>query len=96
MLIVRGVNVFPSSVEQILRAFPEVVEYRVTAVKQGSLDALQIEIEDRLSNPDRVARELRLRLGLKIDVSCVPLGSLPRFEGKGKRFHDQRLGNYQI
>ena len=48
MLIVRGVNIFPSSVEQILRAFPEVVEYRVTAVRQGSLDALLIEIEDRL------------------------------------------------
>jgi len=96
MLIVRGVNVFPSSIEQILRAFPEVVEYRVTAQRQGSLDSLQIEIEDRLADADRVARELRLRLGLKIDVHCVPLGSLPRFEGKGKRFHDQRLTNYQI
>jgi len=96
MLIVRGVNIFPSSVEQILRAFPEVVEYRVIARSQGSLDALHIEIEDRLADPDRVARELRLRLGLKIDVHCVPLGSLPRFEGKGKRFHDQRLANYQI
>jgi phenylacetate-CoA ligase len=96
MLIVRGVNVFPSSVEQILRAFPEVVEFRVTVVKQGSLDALVVEIEDRLSDPDRVARELQIRLGLKVDVRCVPLGSLPRFEGKGKRFHDHRQANYQI
>jgi phenylacetate-CoA ligase len=31
-----------------------------------------------------------LRLGLRIDVRCVPLGSLPRFEGKGKRFVDRR------
>jgi phenylacetate-CoA ligase len=96
MLIVRGVNVFPSSVEQILRAFPEVVEFRVTALKQGALDSLVVEIEDRLANPARVARELQLRLGLKIDVRCVPLGSLPRFEGKGKRFHDQRQTSYQI
>jgi phenylacetate-CoA ligase len=96
MLIVRGVNVFPSSVEQILRSFPEIVEFRVTAVRLGSLDGLVVEIEDRLSNPDRVARELHLRLGLKTDVRSVPLGSLPRFEGKGKRFHDQRQANYQI
>ena len=96
MLIVRGVNVFPSSVEQILRAFPEVVEYRVTALRQGSLDSLVVEIEDRLSDPDRIARELQLRLGLKVEVRPAPLGSLPRFEGKGKRFHDQRVANYNI
>ena len=90
MLIVRGVNIFPSSIEQILRSFPEVVEYRVTAMKHGTLDALTVEIEDRLNDPDRVARELKLRLGLKIDVRTVSMGSLPRFEGKGKRFHDQR------
>jgi phenylacetate-CoA ligase len=96
MLVVRGVNIFPTSVEQILRAFPEVVEFRVTIRKQGSLDALLIEIEDRLNDPERVARELQLRLGLKVDVKLVPLGSLPRFEGKGKRFHDQRSTNYQI
>jgi len=90
MLIVRGVNIFPSSLEQIVRSFPEVVEFRATAIKQGSLDGLIVEIEDRLERPDRVARELQLRLGLKIDVRSVPLGSLPRFEGKGKRFHDNR------
>jgi phenylacetate-CoA ligase len=96
MLIIRGVNIFPSSLEQILRSFPEVVEFRVTAARHGSLDNLIVEIEDRLENPDRVARELQLRLGLKTDVRCVPLGSLPRFEGKGKRFHDQRQATYQI
>ena len=96
MLVVRGVNIFPSSVEQILRAFPEVVEYRAIVLKQGSLDGLFIEIEDRLSAPERVALELNLRLGLKVEVRSVPLGSLPRFEGKGKRFHDQRQTSYQI
>jgi phenylacetate-CoA ligase len=96
MLIVRGVNVFPSSVEQILRAFPEVVEYRVTVHRQSSRDLLAVEIEDRLDQPERVARELNVRLGLKVDVRCVPLGSLPRFEGKGKRFIDQRESHYEI
>ncbi len=90
MLVIRGVNVFPSSVEQILRSFPEIVEYRMVAHRVGEMDALAVEIEDRLDKPDRVAKELRLRLGLKVEVQCVPLGSLPRFEGKGKRFVDER------
>ena len=90
MLVVRGVNVFPSSLEQILRSFPELIEYRVTARKLGEMDHLVVEIEDRLNQPDRVATELRLRLGLKIEVLAVPLGSLPRVEGKGKRFVDER------
>lgn len=90
MLIVRGVNIFPTSVERILHGFPEVVEYRMTARRHGALDDLTIEVEDRLQSPARIAQELNLRLGLKVEVKTVPLGSLPRFEGKGKRFIDDR------
>jgi phenylacetate-CoA ligase len=90
MLVIRGVNIFPSSIEQILRSFPEVVEYRMTAFKVAAMDQLSIEIEDRLERPQRVADELQLRLGLKIEVKCAPLGSLPRYEAKGKRFVDRR------
>jgi phenylacetate-CoA ligase len=90
MLVIRGVNIFPSSIEQILRSFPEVVEYRMTAYKAQAMDQLAIEIEDRLAQPQRVADELQLRLGLKIEVKCIPLGSLPRSEAKGKRFVDRR------
>jgi phenylacetate-CoA ligase len=90
MFVVRGVNIFPSSIEQILRSFPELIEYRVTITRRGHLDSLAVEIEDRLERPERVARELLLRLGLKVDVTCVAPGSLPRYEGKGKRFVDLR------
>jgi phenylacetate-CoA ligase len=90
MMIVRGVNIFPSSVEQIIHGFPEIVEYRMMAHKRGALDELTIEIEDRLESPQRVAEELHLRLGLRVAVKAVPLGSLPRYEGKGRRFVDQR------
>lgn len=90
MLIVRGVNIFPSSIEQILRSFPEIIEFRMTASKQSEMDTIQIEIEDRLEKPQRVARELEVRLGLKVQVQCVPVGSLPRFELKGQRFIDNR------
>jgi phenylacetate-CoA ligase len=90
MLIVRGVNVFPSAIEQILRSFPEVPEYRLTAHKVAEMDQLLVEIEDHLDQPGRVAEELRLRLGLKVEVRTVALGTLPRFEGKGARFVDNR------
>jgi phenylacetate-CoA ligase len=90
MLVIRGVNIFPSSIDQILRSFPEVVEYRVTIDRVAAMDQISVEIEDRLDRPERVADELQLRLGLKVNVATVPLGSLPRFEGKGKRFVDRR------
>ncbi|REJ67143.1 MAG: phenylacetate--CoA ligase family protein, partial [Planctomycetota bacterium] len=90
MMIIRGVNIYPSSIEQILRSFPEVVEYRMTVFKEQEMDRLLIEVEDRLDNPQRLEEELRLRLSLKVAVQSVPLGSLPRYEAKGKRFVDQR------
>ena len=90
MLIIRGVNVFPTAVESILRAFPEIEEFRLVARKAGELDELEIEVEDRRNDPNRILAELQLRLGLRVQIRCVPCGSLPRFEGKAKRFHDQR------
>jgi phenylacetate-CoA ligase len=90
MMIIRGMNVYPSAIEQILRSFPEVVEFRMTARKRGAMDELVVEVEDHLQQPDRIAEELRLRLGLKIDVRCAAAMSLPRFEGKGRRFVDLR------
>lgn len=90
MMIVRGVNIFPSSIERILRSFPEIVEYRITVRKEGQMDQIQIEIEDELENPERVAKDLMIRLGLRVDVLCVPNSTLPRFDLKGKRFVDKR------
>jgi phenylacetate-CoA ligase len=90
MAIVRGVNIFPSAIDQILRSFPEVVEYRATVGKRGELDELCIEVEDRLAEPWRIAEEFNLRLGLKVEIRLAPPFSLPRFEGKGARFIDRR------
>jgi phenylacetate-CoA ligase len=91
MLIIRGVNVFPSAIDQILRSFPEVVEYRATVRTLSAMDFLAVEVEDRLEQPQRIADELQVRLGLRIEVVCVPPGSLPRFEGKGRRLVDERV-----
>ncbi len=90
MLIIRGVNILPSSVEQVIRNFPEVAEYRITAQREGALDRLKVEVEDHQQSPNRIAAELQLRLGLKIEVAAVPIGTLPRFEGKAERFFDRR------
>ena len=90
MLIIRGVNILPSSVEQVIRNFPEVAEYRITAQREGALDRLKVEVEDHQQSPDRIAAELQLRLGLNIEVAAVPIGTLPRFEGKAERFFDRR------
>lgn len=90
MMVIRGVNIFPSAIEQLLRSFPEVVEFRLTARKRGEMDELVVEVEDHLQDPQRIATELQLRLGLKVEVRLVPAMSLPRFEGKGARFVDQR------
>lgn len=92
MMIIRGVNVFPSSIEAILHDFPDVEEYRLTALRRGETDILEIDLEDRLQQPERISRMLQLRLGLKVEVRCVPRGSLPRFEAKARRFIDKRKG----
>jgi phenylacetate-CoA ligase len=90
MLIIRGMNIYPTAIEQILHSFPEVVEYRITARKHGAMDVLVIEVEDHLEQPARIAQELQLKLGLKIEVHCVSAMSLPRSEGKGRHFVDER------
>jgi phenylacetate-CoA ligase len=93
MLIIRGMNIYPSAIEQILHSFPEVVEYRITARTRGALDEIVVEVEDHLQQPERIAQELQLKLGLNIDVRNVSAMSLPRFEGKGQRFIDERQGD---
>ena len=90
MLVVRGVNIFPGAIDDIVRSFPEVIEYRLTVSTRESLDAISLEIEDRLNAPERVAQELQVRLGLRVEVTTVPIVSLPRFEGKGRRIIDRR------
>ena len=90
MMIIRGVNIYPSAIEQILHGFPEVVEYRMTVRKRGELDELVIDVEDHMMRPERIADELQLKLGLKVEVHAVPSMSLPRFDGKGHRFVDER------
>ena len=93
MVVIRGVNVYPTAVEKIIRGFPEVVEFQVIQTTRQSMAELEIGIE---AGPgaapdlaDRVARELADAFTLRIPVRLVEKGSLPRFEFKSRRWIKQ-------
>ncbi len=93
MMTIRGVNVYPSALEAILREFDEVAEFEGRVFKQSGMDELQLSVELRPeaeSRADgirkRVQEELQDRLGLRIEIALAAAGSLPRYELKAKRF----------
>ncbi len=92
MIIVRGVNVFPGAVEEIVRSFPEVSEYRVEVDTRGALPELRLQIEAAETVARRLEDALRAALSLRIPVECVPQNSLPRFEMKAKRWVKRGVG----
>ncbi|XZE53812.1 phenylacetate--CoA ligase family protein [Planctomycetaceae bacterium SH139] len=90
MVVIRGVNIFPSSIEQIIRLFPRLGEFRLIATRQGVMDELQVEVEDPTGQIADLELVMEQRLGLRIPVRAVPPQSLPRFEAKAKRLDDRR------
>jgi phenylacetate-CoA ligase len=91
MVVVRGVNLYPSAVEQVLRSSGGVAEYRVDVYSERSLTEVSIQIEpltgeDAAALSHRVEAALHYAFGLRIAVSSVPPGTLPRFEAKSKRW----------
>jgi len=92
MIIVRGVNVYPSAVEEIIRRFGEVAEYRVQVSPAAALVELHVEIEPSDLCQDshglvmQVQQALETALNLRVPVDAVAPGSLPRFEMKARRW----------
>ena len=87
MLVVRGVNIFPSAVDAVVRAFPEVAEYRVQVSRNGEMTELSIELESDDENiAARVAAKFTEAFTLRIPVTRVASGTLPRFELKARRW----------
>jgi phenylacetate-CoA ligase len=92
MVIVRGVNVFPSAVENILREFPEIEEFRVEILEKSAMKEMKIVIEPSAQYSaiegldERVSRRVRERIGLRPVIEFVAPETLPRFELKAKRF----------
>lgn len=95
MVIIRGNNVFPSSLEAILRTFDQVAEYRIEVRTIRSMQHMNIELEpiethateDQLKQiKAEVSNAIKDRLNFHAEVTTVAPGALPRFELKGRRF----------
>jgi phenylacetate-CoA ligase len=92
MVVVRGVNLYPSAVESVMRSFPEVAEYRVTVTRARALAEVRLEVEPAAGCRQprglagRLANALETTFALRIPVDAVPRGTLPQFELKAKRW----------
>ncbi|MGH7388898.1 MAG: phenylacetate--CoA ligase family protein [Candidatus Rokuibacteriota bacterium] len=86
MLIVRGVNVFPSAIEGIVRRFTMIEEFQVEVFRDGELDELCVLVECPEAGLERAVQEaFRADLGIRLEVRPVPPRSLPRHELKARR-----------
>ncbi len=104
MLIIRGVNVFPSQIEQVITSFPEVAtHYQIIVTTRGTLDHLELQVETEPDFPFdeirkiedlkvRLLAELKSNLQVSVDVKIVEPKTIARSEGKAKRLIDMREG----
>jgi phenylacetate-CoA ligase len=94
MIVVRGVNIYPGAVDEIIRGSGRVAEYRVHVDTSRPLTELTIEVEP-MGGVEGLREELEKSLNrafaMRIPVQCVSSGTLPRFELKAKRW--VRSGN---
>ncbi|MFQ5530661.1 MAG: phenylacetate--CoA ligase family protein [Gemmatimonadota bacterium] len=92
MVVVRGVNLYPSAVEQVVRSQQGITEYQVEIGTVDGLTEVEIKIEPRANAGDagRLARTLeqafRSTFNLRVPVTVASPGQLPRFEHKAKRW----------
>ena len=90
MLVVRGVNVYPSALADILHRFPDVQEYRIIVTRPGAMDEISLQVECAPELVASIAEELHVALNLRVPIETVDFGTLPRFEMKAKRVEDRR------
>jgi len=87
MLVVRGVNVFPSAIEGIVRRFPAVGEFVIEVYRRREMDEVRLLVEVGDASPvaRAVQEAVRVDLGIRVEVVPVPARSLPRYELKARR-----------
>ncbi|MGH6727596.1 MAG: phenylacetate--CoA ligase family protein [Pseudolabrys sp.] len=98
MLIIRGVNVYPSQVEAVLVGFPGLApHYQVVLTREGALDAMTVEVElapsftgDRTRKAEEVTHRIKSMLGVTCKVVPKGPGEVPRSQGKAVRVRDER------
>lgn len=94
---IRGVSITPVMVEDVMRRFPEAGEFQTVLRTVRGLDTIVVRVEvedaggaDATRLADRFAAELKHEIGIRPEIELVEPGSLPRFEVKAARFHDER------
>ena len=104
MLIIRGVNVFPSQVEYAVMCFSELAtQYLIVVDRPGALDTFVVKVElsekaskdpqiDKNALKNDIQKRIHIVTGISADVEIVKPGELPRTEGKAKRVLDLRKG----
>ena len=92
MLIIRGVNLFPSQIEELILKRPELSPHYVMELsKQGPLDHLTVLVEsEEPAAAARLQHDIKSYIGVSTDVKIVPAGSIERSIGKAKRVIDKR------
>lgn len=97
MIHLRGNNVYPSTIESVVRRFPDVAEFRIVVDASEALNDLRIEIEPISGTngealADAVGQAIRDELLFRVETIAVPAGTLPRFEMKARRIHKLGTG----
>lgn len=103
MLIIRGVNIFPTQIESVLLEIPEAKPHYLLVVdRQGSLDTLEVQVEiddqyfsDELVQLSRINKKIKHKiesvLGISVILKLVESKTIARSEGKAKRVIDKRV-----
>jgi phenylacetate-CoA ligase len=99
MINIRGLTVFPSAVEEVVRHIAELGdEFEIVVYEEQELDCFRIVAEARPEVPksrhaalaEKIESEVRAKIGLRPEVELRPAGSLPKTELKARRLHDLR------
>ena len=90
MVVVRGVNLYPSAVDSVLRSVSGIREYQVDIDKRTSLAQIGVRLEiegDQEAVLKELNKQIRTAFHMRFDLTVVPTGSLPTFEMKAKRWN---------
>jgi len=92
MVVIRGMNVYPSAIEEAVRRVNGSGEFRITFYTEPSgMDEIKLEVELEGSGARRLQDIMRQQLGLRVRVVPVAPGMLPRPDGKARRVIDERI-----
>jgi len=99
MMIIRGVNVFPTQIEEQILKIPALApHYEIVVAKQGNLDTVLVKVEltaeaagaRQEQSAKELAHHIKAVVGISTQIEILPPGTIPRSEGKAKRVFDNR------